>query len=357
MEWAPGITDTGASQLRFCARLEYVNLMGTSTGDGTIRALAAKPRLHHLKTGRLVTDEGIRALHAIPAFNTWRADNDKLTVMTFAPEHNTVLLDGPFTDDGVRALAGLDGLFGLSFFWHTPSITAAALGALTELPRLGFLACDGRLLDDTGMRAAASIPAIRMLVALSQNIVARDGGFGALARSQTFEFLCGGCPNLSSDGFRALSAMPALRGLAIDLGRMEDRALAALAEFTALEQIGAGGLRDDGFRHLGRCVGLKDLWCMGCPTTGDVATEHIAKLGLRLYYAGGTRITDRSLAILGRMTTLESVELEGTPLVTDAGVMELARLPRLRELRLFGLPRVPRSTTAAFPPTVQVSIS
>ena len=47
---------------------------------------------------------------------------------------------------------------------------------------------------------------------------------------------------------------------------------------------------------------------MYCRDTTDTATEHIAALRLRYYYAGLTLITDRSLEILGRMTSLEQVE-------------------------------------------------
>src|SRR6516225_4266030 len=62
---------------------------------------------------------------------------------------------------------------------------------------------------------------------------------------------------------------------------------------------------DDGFRHVGRCAQLEKLTCMYCRDTGDLATEHIAGLSrLKHYYAGKTQITDRSLEILGGMTSL-----------------------------------------------------
>ena len=95
---------------------------------------------------------------------------------------------------------------------------------------------------------------------------------------------------------------------------------------------------------------------MYCRDTGDAATAHIEGLSrLKTYYAGHTRITDRSLEILGRMRSLESVELLRTDAVTDTGVRALASLPRLRELSIEGLPRVSREATAAFPPHVRIS--
>lgn len=54
---------------------------------------------------------------------------------------------------------------------------------------------------------------------------------------------------------------------------------------------------------------------------------------MRTYYAGATRITDRSLEILGRMPSLERLEFYQCLGLTNAGLAPLARLPRLRENR------------------------
>jgi hypothetical protein len=77
-------------------------------------------------------------------------------------------------------------------------------------------------------------------------------------------------------------------------------------------------------------------------------------LGLRSYYAGLTRITDRSLQLLGAVPTLERVELYECRGVTDAGLGFLAGLPRLREVALDGLPGVTLAGTRVFPDAVRV---
>jgi hypothetical protein len=77
-------------------------------------------------------------------------------------------------------------------------------------------------------------------------------------------------------------------------------------------------------------------------------------LPLRYYYAGLTLITDRSLEVLGRMPTLEQVELYECSGVTDAGLVFLASLPRLREVHLDGLPGVTLAGTRVFPGHVRV---
>jgi hypothetical protein len=94
---------------------------------------------------------------------------------------------------------------------------------------------------------------------------------------------------------------------------------------------------------------------MYCRDTTDVATEHVAGLHLKYYYAGLTQITDRSLEILGRMTPLETVDLFETRGVTDAGLAYLAGLPRLREVSVSGLPNITLKGTMVFPSHVRVN--
>jgi hypothetical protein len=124
--------------------------------------------------------------------------------------------------------------------------------------------------------------------------------------------------------------------------------------FPALRELTPIDVLDEGFVHVGRCDRLERLSCMYCRETTDVATAHIAKLRLKSYYAGLTQITDRSLEILGRMLTLESVELYETKEVTDDGLVHLAALPRLREIHLSGLPNVTPAGTRVFPAHVLV---
>lgn len=353
MFWAQRITDAGVANLSFCDRLESVNLMGTPTGDGAINALRGKRELRSLKTGKLVTDAGIPLLHDLPAFRTWQDVELRYDLMSFQGEPNDLMIDGPFTDRGLAGLAGLDGLFSLSFFQHSRAFTSAGLSALRALPNLGFVGCGGERCDDAAMRSIAEIPKLRMLMA--QGTVATDEGFEALSRSRTLEYLWGReCPNLTGRGFLALSTMPALKGLAVSCKRVDDAALSALPRFPALRFLMPMDVKDDGFRHVGRCENLRKLWCMYCRDTGDEATAHIANLKLELYYAGKTRITDRSLEILSRMTTLESLEFWETAGITDAGVALLAALPKLKKITIEGAPKVTRQGAAVFRPGVEV---
>lgn len=344
MTWQSAISDRGVANLRFCERLEEVNLMGSPTGDGAIEALQGKAKLRLLSTGKLTTDAGLALLRNFPLMRS--ADNVGARLS----------IDGPFTNAGLATLAGLPGISELDLFWHVNRITADGFVHLVALPNLQALGCDGKLSDDVAMRHIASMPRLKRL--RIQESVATEDGFVALARSPTIEGVWGRvCPNFGSRSFLAFSKMPALRSLGIGCKNVDDGTLAALPEFPALRELTPIDFQDGGFRHIGRCANLERLTCMYCRETGDAATEHIRELPLRYYYAGLTQITDRSLDILGGMESLEQVDLYECMHLTDAGVESLARLPRLREVHLDSLPGVTLAGTKAFRPDVHVYYS
>jgi len=353
MTWQRGISDSGVANLRFCENIEEVNLMGSPTGDGAIEALLGKRRLHRLDTGRLVTDAGLAILHDIPLFKTWHGGEPTNAAMGDDYEPTHLLIDGPFTNQGLANVAGLEGVFAFDLFWHVTAITSDGFEVLTRLPNLGSLGCDGKLCDDEVMRHIASIPRLRKLRA--QGSAATDDGFIALSRSTSLERFWGReCPNLTGRGFVAFSKMPALKTLGVSCKNVDDRALSSLPSFPSLRELTPIDVNDAGFRHVGQCARLERLLCMYCRDTTDIATEHIAGLRLKSYYAGLTQITDRSLEILGRMLTLESIELYETKNVTDAGLASLAALPHLREIAVSAVPNVTLAGMAVFPPRVRV---
>ncbi len=355
--WQRGISDAGLANLTFCDRIQRVNLLGSSAGDGVINALRGKHELRFLSTGRNVTDAGLPLLHDIPGFKSWKGGEEVYDLMAFEAKPTNLLIDGPFTGKGLASLTGLEGVFGLSFFWHATAITPEDLKALPGLPNLGYLGCQGELCNDVAMQHIAAIPRLRML--MGQGTVASDDGFATLSRSQTIEYIWGReCPNLRSRGFAALGAMPSLKGVAVSCINVDDAALATLPHFPALRGLMPMDVSDDGFRHVGRCEQLENLWCMYCRDTGDVATSHIAGLSrLKYYYAGLTQITDVSLETLAGMASLERIEFYECQRITDAGIARLANLPRLRELSVGGSPNVTRQGMSTIPASVRVNYS
>lgn len=357
MCWQSGITDTGVANLAGCENLEDVNLLGSPTGDGAVRALSGKPHLHHFKTGRLVTDSGLQLLHDFPIFKKWQGIEATFGLMSFSSEPNHLLLDGPFTDRGLANLAGLDGIAGLTFFWHVSAMTSDGLASLANLPNLSFLGCQDELCNDTAMKHIAAIPGLRML--MGQGAVASDAGWAALSKSKTLEYIWGrDCPNFGNGGFSSLAQAPALRGMAISCRNVDDSALSALPQFPSLTGLMPMDVSDDGFRHVGNCKNLENLWCMYCRDTGDEATEHISRLSkLRTYYAGSTQITDRSLDLLSKMSSLEEIELYDCKKITNVGLALLARMPNLRVITVDGCPKVSREAMTTFPSTIRANYS
>ena len=355
MTWQRGITDAGVANLRFCDQLERVNLMGSPTGDGAIESLQGKPKLQQFSSGRLVSDAGLAFLHHFPMLKKWHGGEIPSDAKDIVNAGH-LLIDGPFTNRGLGSLAGLEGVFELDLFWHVTGITSDGFAHLVDLPNLLSLGADGALTDNVAMRYIGAMPRLRRLRA--QETVATDDGFEALSQSRTIEFIWGReCTNLGSRGFVALSKMPALRGLGVSCKNVGDEALSSLPQFPALRELTPIDVKDEGFRHVGRCERLDRLTCMYCRETTDAATEHIARGRLRYYYAGLTLITDRSLEILGRMSSLEQVELYECKGVTDAGLVFLAGLPRLREVHLDGLPGVTLEGARVFPAQVRVKYS
>ena len=373
MYWQKGITDKGISNLRLCNQLEEVDLLGCNAGDGAIAALTGKRNLRRFKTGRNVTDEGLQLLQEFPAFKSWQGGEIKYGLMSFAGEPTNLLIDGPFTGNGLASLRGLDGVFGLSFFWHTSRLRGDDLRFLDGLSNLGYLGCQGELCNDEAMKHIAALPKLRML--MGQGTVATDEGFRCLSRSQTIEYFWGReCPNLSAAGFVTLAEMPALKGLAVSCKFVADAALARLPDFPSLRELMPMDVSDDGFRHIGSCERLESLILMYCRDTTDVATSHIAGMSktppwsagtshrfctglpnLKKYHAGYTLITDRSLEMLGHMNSLEELSFEGCKFISDAGLVFLTTLPRLREISIGGCPKVTRAGVTGFASSVRVN--
>jgi hypothetical protein len=354
MTWHKNASDEGVSHLRFCEKLESVNVMGCRIGDGLIEALRGKPDLHHLSTGGLVTDTGLAMLRDFPRFERWHDGECRYDLMTQGNEPTYLLIDGPFTDAGLAAVARLDGVSGLNLFWNVENVSATGIGALVSMRNLRHFRCDGKLVDDAVMAHIARMPRLRMLVI--QGTMATDDGFAALSHSPTLEYLWGReCPNLTGRGFAALANLRTLRGLGVSCKRVDDSSLAALPRFYALREFMPMDVPDAGFVHAGQCANLENLWCMYCRETTDAATEHIAGLHLKTYYAGSTQITDRSLEMLGRMSSLEVVEFFETRHITDGGLAHLAKLPRLQRIEISGLPNVTLAGTKVFPSSVQVN--
>jgi hypothetical protein len=344
------VTDRGIGALERNRTLREVNLAWTNTGDGAIAALAGKPRLGHFATGALVTDSGLAMLHQWPVYRTWHGGDPQIALLSYRSAPNQLSLRGKFTDRGMPHLRGLDGLFGLNLDDASLALTSAALEPLVSLPNLAWLAVDAK---DDWMPYIAQIPKLRFLGA--QDTTAGDDGFVALSKSPSIEYIWGRrCHNLRARGFTALATMPRLRGLSVSCLNVDDAGVAALPSFPMLRELMPMDVPDSGYRHIGRCADLESLVLMYCRNTTDAATERITSLHKLTYYFNSyTTITDRTPELLSTIESLERITFDACHDLTNAGVAKLARLPRLKQLRVSGRGLAP-GVAASFPPRVKV---
>ena len=344
------VTDAGLQNLVHCHALQRLHLMWTRTGDGAIRALAGKEHFTHLWSGNNVTDEGLAFLHDIPAFKLWRGGEVRMGILQNEIVPNQLSLRGAITDAGVAGLRGLDGLCVLHLDDCALSDATSALEPLVDLPHLTKLGLDPK---DSWMPTIARLRALRFLG--MQDATITDDGFVALGASQSIEYIWGRRSyGLHERGFRALSRMPALRGLSTSLRNVSDDALALLPEFPSLGELMPMDVPDAGYRHIGRCRDLEQLLLMYCRDTTDAATDHITGLSkLTRYFNSYTTITDHTPQLLSHMDSLQSITFDACNNLTNAGIASLARLPGLQELRVSGNALTP-AVTGAFPPRVTV---
>jgi hypothetical protein len=273
-----------------------------------------------------------------------------MALLSYDASPNYLFLRGSFTDSGMQHLRGLDGLFALNLDSSELGITAAGLAPLVSLPNLGWLAVDAK---DDWMSYIAEMPRLRFLGA--QDTTASDDGFVALSRSRSIEYIWGRrCHNLRRRGFQALAQMPALHSLSVSCLNVDDEGISALPKFPALKELMPMDIPDAGYRHVGKCVGLESLILMYCRDTTDTASEHITGLPkLSYYFNSYTTITDRTPELLSSLSTLERITFDACHNLTDEGLSKLARLPRLRELRVSGR-GVTANVGAKFPTFVAV---
>lgn len=349
-----GVTDAGVEHLAGCGELSVVDLSGTRTGDGAIRALTGKSRLRHFRSGEEVTDAGLAHFREFPAFRTWSGNDAPLHLFSYDEHPNLLQLRGRFTDAGLAHLARCEGLFALNLDSNRLAVTGAGLVPLAALPHLEALSFDAK---DADMPHIAALPRLRHLVC--QDTVAGDEGFAALARSRTLEYLWGRrCHNLRRRGFLALSEMPSLKALSVSCRNVDDEGLAALPLFPALTELMPMDVPDEAYRHVGQCARLESLVLMYCRETTDGATERITGLGaLKKYFASYNRISDRTPELLSGMASLEEITFDSCAGLTNAGITALARLPKLRTLRVSGMRNVTREVAVAFGDEVKVSHS
>ncbi len=143
--------------------------------------------------------------------------------------------------------------------------------------------------------------------------------------------------NVSDNGLRHLSGLTELEELRLKSESFRDAGLAHLEGLESLEvlRLTGGTVTDDGLKHLAKLSSLREL-CLDVSNIRGRGFSHLAKLRSLefLFLAGGNTFGDRGLRYVAEIASLKSLTLFGGELkISDAGMVYLARMTGLEELR------------------------
>tara|TARA_R110002072_G_scaffold9956_5_gene47255 strand:- start:43 stop:1050 length:1008 start_codon:yes stop_codon:yes gene_type:complete len=135
---------------------------------------------------------------------------------------------------------------------------------------------------------------------------------------------------------------------------LKDEDLASLAglSLTRLSLYRGEALTDAGFAHLGQLESLEHLHLHETPQLSEASLVHLTKLPrLRTFSASEGEIGDAGFATLASIATLEDLTLINFKAVGDAGVQALGELPALRSLCLSGCDQIGDAGVQALDPS------
>ncbi len=259
-----------------------------------------------------------------------------VTVADFAllaamPRLTVISLHEAVTHDQIMALAGAPALTDISFGGR-PNVTDASLKAIAAFPRLRSL----RL-------GAAS--------GFSPN------GLAPLAGATNLERFALNSTRVQIADFSFLASLQKLTHLELfDLGSLTDEALAKVAAITGLRVLNLNGtnITDKGVAHI---AGLKSLTALTLVRTrvtpaafqsiGQLTSLQSISIGglslsdgvlpvlpsLQSFYAYDSATADALAESLARQPNLSTLQLRKTR-ITNAGLKQLAAVPKLRQLHL-----------------------
>jgi hypothetical protein len=314
------VTDAGLAQLAHCDELRQVNLSWTRTGDGALKALAGKQHLHEFSSGIGLTDDGILLLHTLPVFKSWLGGKVQMGLLSPHCRPNRLSLSGAIGDRGIQHMRGLDGLFGLNLSDRV-AMTAAALGSLVSLPNLGWLSAE---VKDDWMPHIADMPRLRYLGA--QDTTADDEAFvalSALANMPALRALSVSCLNVDDAGVSALPTFPALKELMpMDVPDAGYRHIGRCAQLESLVLMYCRETTDLATEHITSLPHLSYYFNSYTRIT-DRTPELLFGMGSlqRITFDTCHDLTNAGIARLARLPALRELSISGkriTPAVKDA---------------------------------------
>ena len=313
------VTGSGLNAAAGLGRLRSLTLHGGGVEADVFRAIASLPQLERLNI-EFGKDKKIRPADVVPLATLKALKYLSASRNVAVPDNQPVLnaVEDVALGNAILAQAGrLPNLQSLHLF----AIVTSDAGLAALVPQPG-----------AGLAVTRPVPSLRYLSLLPVTVT--DTGLAALGHLGALrQISLGGEARITEAGFAKLADLKRLTFLTLPATDVTDGMLARLAPLASLKGLTLSGAK----RFTGSgLAALKDHWRLrGLSLIGssfdDEGTRSLAAFPLlEVLELSQTKITDRSLATIGKLTGLRTLAL-GETAITDAGLAELAGLKRLDE--------------------------
>jgi hypothetical protein len=196
-------------------------------------------------------------------------------------------------------------------------VTNDDVALVAALPDLEFVSLYETSVDDTGIKTVAKLPKLRA-VAVTKVVRYEKAGFGPPQWSYPFLPKQDDRPRVTGDGLRALAAVPGIESLDLLDTKLTSADLAALAGWPKLGAVALPNAVDaDTVKHLRACKRLSAL-TLGHREIAAAELEALAAWpGLRKLTIAYATLSDDALTALGKLDSVEELELRGCGLTDD----------------------------------------
>jgi Leucine-rich repeat (LRR) protein len=337
-----GVTDKGMEYLRSLRSLRSLQLTEPRVGDAGLAVLKNLRALEYMDLCTATGDAGLKYLGQLPNLRWLRIRMGHLGGPGLAELANLPRLErlslwgnGPgLSDQHIRYLEGLTHLKSLTLWGaaceQLTDASLASIGTLQDLEELYFVRTGPRFTS----AGIAHLKGLRSLKKVDFSQVKIDeAGMRHLAAMPSLVTIHGGLP-VTADSVKTLTSFQNLKSLDFTLpDRAAPGTVRSLFALTSLEEL----------RCTGSTVGvwLSDDSLVGLESLGRLKRLHL----------WGDKVTDRSMAPIGRLKELESVGLWAD--VSKRGLNQLSGLTHLRTLdvlpasdRAGGMDEVPLKLSA-----------
>ena len=323
-----GITDKGLEHLRPLRSLRALELTQSSIGNQGLAVLKDLPALEYLSLNTGVTDAGLKQVAQVSSLRWLRLADGKmwgpgLAELAKLPRLERLCFWGgsPISDRHIKYLEGLTRLKGLTLWGSGISLTdtsLASIGKLKSLEELYFIRTSPRF-------TVAGLARLKGLKNLKK-----------LHFAQTWSGPAG--VQYGDEVVRQLAALPNLESIR-GISYLSAEGMKTLATFRNLKclHVTLKGRRQGyyGPTGLSHLAGLSSLEELGISSGDTLSATDLASLEplsrLRDLLIAGTDVTDRGLASIGKLKSLERLHLGSA---TRSGLNQLNDLPNLRYLKV-----------------------